>query len=171
MTSKQKNRFLAAGFIILFLVAYQFSFKKTFELGDRINTLMVSKTQLENANERIRVLQQQNIQLNAILESNDVSAERSFEQILFQKLIKLGEEYKVKITSFDRPHEYISEETIIQSYTIEAKGDFRDLMLFSSSLEKQRLGKFSSVHFIKKKNFKTRRNELLCKITLQRLSK
>ncbi|MFD2568592.1 hypothetical protein [Pseudotenacibaculum haliotis] len=171
MNSKQKNRALIFGFIILMLVAYQFSFKKTFELKASIQKLSAEKKLLSNANERIHYLQQHNAHLDSILRSNNVSADRSFEQNLFQKLEKLRKEYKTTIVSFDQPHEYVSEEATMVSYTIEVKGDFRNLMLFASSLEKQRMGKFSSVEFLKKKNYKTRRNELICKIILQKLSK
>ena len=51
------------------------------------------------------------------------------------------------------------------------KGDYRNLILFSSGLEQQRLGKFASVVFEKKLNVKTRRKEIICKILLQRLRK
>ena len=171
MKGRQKNRLLAVGLIILALMAYQFSFKKTLELGTSINKLELDKAQLENANGRIQYLQQQNAYLDSILQLSDMSTEVSFDQILLQKLNKISEDNKVQISSYDQPHIYTLEGGTIQTYTIEVKGDFRNLMLFSSSLEKQRLGKFSSVAFEKKKNFKTRRNQLSCKITLQRLSK
>jgi len=171
MTMKQKNRILLAGIVILFLTAYQFSFKKTFELGDRISQLTTKKIQLENASGKLQFLQQQNVYLDSILRSNNVSANQSFEQNLLQKVTQLKELHKVKILSLDQPHEYNTNGATVQSYTIEVKGDYRNLMLFSSNLEKQRLGTFSSVDFTKKLNVKTRRKELVCKIILQRLSK
>jgi len=171
MKSKQKNRLLAVGLIVLSLIAYWFSFKKTFDLGTSIEQLKLDKAQLENASGRIQYLQQQNAYLDSILQSNDVSVDASFDQTLFQKINKISEENKVQISSYDQPHIYNLEAATIQTYTIEVKGDFRNLMLFSNSLEKQRLGKFSSVTFEKKKNFKTRKDELSCRIILQALSK
>lgn len=171
MNSKQKNRMLVLGFVAILLVAYQFSFKKTFELGTSIQNLSKEKELLSNANERIHYLQQHNTHLDSILQSNNVSADRSFEQNLFQRLEKLRKEHKTTIVSFDQPHEFVSDEATMLSYTIEVKGDFRNLMLFASSLEKQRMGKFSSVEFVKKRNHRKRKNELICKIILQKLSK
>ena len=76
-----------------------------------------------------------------------------------------------EIVSFEKPHTYVADGANLLTFTIEMKGSFRDLMLFSSSLEKQQLGKISSTSFIKKRNYRTRRNELFCTILLQKLSK
>ena len=57
------------------------------------------------------------------------------------------------------------------SYSIEIKGDFRNLMLFTSSLEQLQMGEFAVVLFEKKKNYSTRKDELFCKLILQKLSK
>lgn len=171
MTSKQKNKVLVIGFFALLLVAYQFSFKRTFELSSRIDQLTEDKSLLENASERIGYLQQENSYLDTVLKSNDVSADQSFEQNLFQKISKLRAEHKVEIVSFEKPHEFVTEGSTLLSYTIEVKGGFRELMFFSSSLEKQRLGKFSSVQFLKKRNPKKRKNELIARIVMQKLSK
>jgi hypothetical protein len=171
MSSKQKNRVLFIGLIILFLVAYQFSFKKTFELRASVEKLTADKLQLENAGGKLRSLQQQNRYLDSILDSNNVSADQSFRQNLLQKVDELRDQHKVKIVSLEKPHEFKGNAATTESYTIEVKGDFRNLMLFSSNLEKQRLGKLSSVDFTKKTNYKTRRKELFCRIILQRLTK
>lgn len=171
MTSKQKNRLLLLGLLILIVAAYQFSFKKTFELGGSLEKLTQDKLALDNAGAKLDLLQQQNVYLDSVLESNDVSANQSFQQNLLQKVDGLREKHKVKIVSLDPPHEFKKDGAVIESYLIEVKGGFRNLMLFSSDLEKQRLGKFSSVDFNKKMNYKTRRKELKCSIILQRLSK
>ena len=126
---------------------------------------------MENASGKLGFLQQQNNYLDSVLGSNSISADQSFHQNLLNKVDDLREKYKVKILTLDEPHESKKDGATIESYTIEVKGDFRNLMLFSSSLEQQRLGKFSSVDFKKKMNYKTRRKELTCRIILQRLSK
>jgi hypothetical protein len=140
-------------------------------LKETINRLAADKAQLDNANGRLQFLQQQNSYLDSILKSNDLSANQTFEQNLLQKVNRLREDHKVKLVSLNEPHRYQAEGAVVESYTLEVKGDFRDLMLFSNELEKQRLGKFASVEFEKKKNYRTRRNELTCRIILQRLSK
>ena len=171
MSHKQKNIALIASFLVMLIIAYQFSFKKTFELKNNINKLSKDKALLENAESKIGQLQQENRYFDAVLKSNDISADQSFGQNLFQKVTKLGKTYKLTIVSFEKPHIYKDNEASLLSYVIEVKGDFRDLMLFSNDLEQLRLGKFSSMSFTKKKNYKTRRNELRCKLILQKLSK
>ena len=171
MTGKQKNIILFSGLLILLLAAYQFSVRKTFEMSASIEKLTKDKLTLDNAEVRLNMLQQQNVYLDSILESNQVSADQSFGQNLLQKVDGLREKHKVKLVSLDPPHQIKKDGATIESYLIEVKGDFRNLMLFSSDLEKQRLEKFSSVDFNKKMNYKTRRKELICSMILQRLSK
>ena len=171
MNYKQKNRILLIGLVILLLASYQFSFKKTFELSSELKTLKKDKETLDNAGGKLNLLQQQNRYLDSVLTSKDLLADQSFQQNLLQKVNGLREEHKLKIVSLEEPHEFKKDGGLIQTYVIEVKGDFRNLMLFSSSLEQLRLGTFLSVDFFKKQNYKTRRKELICKIVLQRLSK
>jgi len=171
MTGRQKNSVLLSGFIIMLLIAYQFSFKKTAAIKTNLNKLKNDKALLSNANEQIACLQGKNKYLDSILKSNDVSTNQSFEQNLFQKITRLSKGHKTEIVSFEKPHIYVADGANLLTFTIEMKGSFRDLMLFSSNLEKQQLGKISSTSFIKKKNYRTRRNELFCTTLLQKLSK
>ena len=171
MEYKQKNRILIAGFVVLLFIAYQFSLKKTFELHTSINKLSKDKELLLNAGGRIESMQMENKYLDAVLKSNDVSADKSFEQTLLEKTVQLEKQHQLKLVSFDKPHVYESDETSILSYVIEMKGDFRNLMLFASNLEQQRLGEFVSTSFIKSRNYQIGKNELTCKLIVQRLSK
>lgn len=122
MTIKQKNRIFLGGFTVLVLISYQFSFKKTLALRTSINQLKEDKIQLENAGDNLQTLQQQNVYLNNILRSNNVSATLSYEQNLLQKVTQLKREHRVKILSLDEPHESEMDGTTMQSYTIEVKG-------------------------------------------------
>ena len=171
MEYKQKNRALVIGFVILLFVAYQFSLKKTLELHTSVNKLTKEKALLSNAGERIQSLQLENKGLNSFLESNNVSADQSFEQTLFERMTNLKEQYNLKIVSFNELHKFESDGAMLLSYTIEIKGDCRNLMLFSSSLEQQRLGEFTSMYMQKKRTPGSRRDELVCKLILQKLSK
>lgn len=171
MEAKKKNIGLIVGFLLMLLLSYQFSIKKTFELKDKIEKLSKDKELLSNAEVKINRLQFQNQSLDSVLQSNDVSVDQSFEQNLVQKITKLKKLHKIELISYEKPHSFESEGAKMLSYSIEVKGDFRQLMLFTSALEKQRLGEFSSVGIEKKKNYRTGRNELFCKLVLQRLSK
>lgn len=171
MTNKQKNSALIFGFIAMLFIAYQLSFRKTIEAKTSLNKLIKDRELLANAGERKMQLELENKHLDAILIKNDVSANQSFEQNLFQKITKLSKEFNSEIVSFEKPHSFQAEGANMLSYTIQLKGSFRNLMLLTSNLEKQRLGKFSSTSFVKKKNYRTGRNELATTIILQKLSK
>ncbi len=171
MNGKQKNIALLIGFIVMLFISYQLSFKKTLDLRKTQERLSKELSLLDNANDQMINLQVQNKQLEKVLLSNNVSLNQSFEQALFEKITDLSKKHRLQIVSFDKPHEYESDGANLLSYTIEVQGDFRNLMLFSSELEQMRMGKLASTSFLKKRNYRTQRNELNCKIILQRLSK
>ncbi len=171
MKTKQKNRVLFVGLLLLFLIAYQFAFKKTFDLKRELTKQVTQKEQMLVSQEKLQIRHQENRYLDSILSSNDLSVDLSFEQTLLDKIDRLRKEHKVRLRSINEPHYFLADGATIESYTIELTGDFRNLMLFSSDLEKLRLGSFSSVDFSKKKNMKTRKQEIICQILLQRLGK
>ena len=170
MNPKRKNRLLLAGIILLLIAAYQFAFKKTFELRSELNELTQQQQELTLNKSKLALYSQENKYLDSILSLNNLSVDRSFEQNLLLKIDELRAKHKVKVISIDEPHQFVTDGATIQSYSLEFTGDFRNLMLFSSELEKLRLGIFTSVDFSKKKNYKTRRLELICTIILQRIS-
>ena len=171
MSGRRKNTLLFLGLLVLLILAYQFSFKKTFELAGEIRTLSKQKLELDNAISKLDLLEQENKYLDSVLTQNDLKANQSFGQNLLEKVNALKEKYNLQIVSIIEPHKFEKDGTTIETYVIEVKGDFRDLMLFSSSLEQLRLGTFVSVDFNKKQNYKTRRKQLVTKIVLQRLTK
>lgn len=171
MTGKQKNRALLGGILLLLFVAYQFAFKQTIALGYELSSLSKKKENALLIQDTIQLLNQENMYLDSILRSVNLSADRSFEQLFLEKIDALRDKYKVKLLSIEEPHYYRTEEATIETFQLELTGSFRNLMLFSSALEKSRLGTFSSVDFSKKKNLRTRKTEIICTIILQRLSK
>jgi hypothetical protein len=171
MNSKQKNIALIIGFVLMLLISYRFSFSKTIEAKGRVEKLAKDKALLENAEANIRSLQMEEKYLDSILQSNDLSIENTFQQTLLIKITQFTNQHNLKLISSNEPHSFISEGTKLLTYEIEAQGSFRDLMLFSNYIEQQRLAKLASLTFLKKKNYRTRRDYLRCKIVLQRFSK
>jgi hypothetical protein len=171
MTIRQKNTSLVVGFCSLLLAAYQFSFKKTLEVNKNLKQLTIAQKLLSNATARSTYLQQENRYLDSILALSNISINESFEHYFIEKITGLKELYKVALISYEKPHAFKFDGTTVLSYCLEIKGDFRNLMLFASSLEQLQIGEFTVVSFEKKKNYSTRKEELFCTLILQKLSK
>jgi hypothetical protein len=171
MTIKQKNIGLVVGFCSVFFAAYQFSFKKTLEVKNNLKKLTIEQELLSNATARSIYLQQENRYLDSILTSSNLSVNESFEHYFIKKITDLKELFNVVLISYEKPHIYELEGANMLNYCLEIKGEFRNLMLFASRLEQLQMGEFVVVSFEKKKNYSTRKDELFCKLILQKLSK
>ena len=171
MTIKQKNIGLIVGFCGILFIAYQFSFKKTLEVNNNLKQLTIEQNLFSNAITRSNYLQQENTYLDSILTVSNISVNESFEHYFIEKITDLKELYKVALISYEKPHTFKFDGATMLSYSIEIKGEFRNLMLFTSSLEQLQMGEFAVVLFEKKKNYSTRKDELFCKLILQKLSK
>ena len=88
------------GFLILLLISYQFSIKKTVDLKDSVTVLNKEKELLSNASQRIFNLQQENKYLDSILQKKEISIENSFQQTLLQKLNSFQQTVPLEIISF-----------------------------------------------------------------------
>lgn len=170
MTDKQKNIGLIVGFILLLLISYQFSIRKTLDLKNRASVLTKEKELLSNASQRIFNLQQENRYLDSILQKKEISIENSFQQTLLQKINAYQKDVKVDIISFDEPHIFIRENTVLKTYSFEIKGNFSELLKLMNFLERQQLGKSISVNFEKKKNYRRNREELIGQFIIQNLT-
>jgi len=171
MNSKQRNIALVVGFVVMLLISYRFAIKKTFDLGVKIEKLGKDKALLDNAEAQIQGLKMEEQYLDSILQSNDLSIENTFQQTLLIKVTQFTEKHKLKLISSNEPHSFVADGANLLTYEVEVKGSFRNLMLFANDMEQQRLAKVSSLQFIKKRNYRTRRNYLVCKLLLQRFSK
>ncbi|PQJ76535.1 hypothetical protein [Polaribacter glomeratus] len=169
MTDQQKNIGLVAGFLILLLISYQFSIKKTLELKDSASELKKEKEMLSNASQRIFDLQQENKYLDSILQKKEISIENSFQQTLLQKLNSFQKIVPVEIISFNEPHTFEENNTILKTYSFEIKGEFSSLIKLMNTLERQQLGKLISVDFEKKRNYRKNKEELIGNFYLQKL--
>ena len=171
MNSKQKNIALIVGFVIMLLISYRFAFKRTIDLGVKIEKLEKDKALLDNAEAKIHSLKKEGFYLDSILQSNDLSIENTFQQTLLLKTTQFKDKHHLKLIASNEPHSFQSEGANLLTYEVEVQGSFRNIMLFSNEMEQQRLAKLTSITLTKKKNYRTRRDYLVYKLILQRFSK
>lgn len=169
MSNQQKNIGLLIGFLASILIAYNFSIKKTLEFKKQHSNLLKEKYLVDNAAAKIQYLQQKNKSLDAFLTSKNVSIETSFQQMLLKKITKFSKGKNLDIIAFNQPHKIKSNQTAIETYFFELKGDYVSLLKLINHLEHEQLGQLISVNFEKKKNYKTNRYYLTTTILLQKM--
>ncbi|QTE21142.1 hypothetical protein [Polaribacter cellanae] len=170
MNSKQKNIFLIGSFILLSIISYVFSIQKTLDLKTRLTNLQKDEELLSNASQKILDLQQQNSYFDSILKQNDLSIENSFQQTLLRKLNSFSVQNPIEIIAFNEPHTIKENTADLKTYVFEVKADFISLLKLTNSLERQQLGKLVSVNIEKKKNYRSRKEELIGKFFMQKLT-
>ncbi|MDG2194263.1 MAG: hypothetical protein P8K77_05320 [Polaribacter sp.] len=166
---KLKNKLLVAGCVAMLFVVYQFAIQKTIDSKKVLRELTAEKELLHNAADRIAVLQQQNVHLDSLLNSYDISINSSFQQVLLQKITRFAKKKKLQVIAFNEPHQFASNGTKISTYSFEVKGNFIPLLQLVQFLEQQQLGALISIHFEKKKNYSANRTYLTCKLLLQKV--
>ncbi|MBL4568343.1 MAG: hypothetical protein JKY69_01295 [Flavobacteriaceae bacterium] len=169
MNYKHKNRLLVIGFIVMLVVAYKLAIQKTVESKSMLLSMTNEKELLRNASNSMSLLKQQDIYLDSLLKSYDISSNSSFQQVLLQKITRFSKENKLQIIAFNEPHTFVSNGTKLSTYAVEVKGYFIPLLQLVQFLEQQQLGELVSIHFEKKKNYRINRNFLTCKLLLQKV--
>lgn len=169
MTDKQKNIALVFGFLLLLIISYLFAFKRTLELKNTLQSFKTEKELLSNANQRIFKLQQENKYLDSILVQKNISISNSFQQTLLSRLNDFSKKQSIEIISFNEPHIYSENGSVLKTYSFEVKAGFNDLLKIMNTFEKQQLGAFISVNFEKKKNYRKNTDELIGTFFIQKM--
>lgn len=168
-SSKTNLILLALGFVVVLLISYPLTVKKTVELKDDYKKKRQRLESVKNADKLINTLLQENKFLDSILKVNDLQVNASFQQLLLNKITKyIQENSGVKLTSLSSPHKFESKQ-IKETYIIEVQGGFSALLTFLHYLENQRLGEVTSITYIKNKNYRKNTFELSLKIYLQKV--
>ncbi len=171
MSLKQKNIVLLIGFVLLLWLTYQFSIAKIFEAKNEYNTLLNQKELLSNVPEQINYLKQQNEYFDTILEKNKISIESSFQNNLLQFINNYATDNQLKLVAFNEPHQFVENDAILKTYSFTVKGNYASILKLIHKIEQRgNFGKLISINFEKKKNYKTDKVNLECKIYLQKIN-
>jgi hypothetical protein len=164
MTYKQKNQGLLLGAVLLLLVAYWFSFRKTIQAYRQNKTLTQKSEQIQSANFTIQQLEQQ-------LSKTKIHQETPFNQaVLFEKVSHFCESNQLNILTFDEPKIVQTDDYEVTTNYMEIEGGFKSMTELVYELEqKLRLGRMASVHYELDFDRKTKQFFLIGKIYLQNI--
>lgn len=167
MNSKRKNRLLIAGFALLLLICYQFAIKNTLEEKNRYNQLKKEEILFQNIPKQLLTLNKKKEYYDSLLAKYQIG-ETSLQNSLLKNINKNAKELNLKVIDFNEPHITVKNDLQVSTYSITIEGTFNNITQLIYRLEqKTRFGELVNVHFIKHKNYRTRKNYLQATIMLQ----
>lgn len=170
MDAKKKNIGLLIGFIILLVIAYNFSISKTLESRKQHLALKEQKESLNEIPNQIDYLKQQNKYYDEVLKKNQISTKSSFQNNLLKIVNSFAIKNNLKITGFKEPHVLRQNDAVTKTYNFSVKGNYTSILKLLYSIEQfGNYGKIISVDFQKKKNYKSNKVYLECDVFLQRV--
>lgn len=172
MKQKNKNISYIIGFLLLILIAYQFSFSKTIKAKHTYLELVESNELFSSIMQNKNLLQQQVSYYDSLLIKYQISSESSFQNNLLNTLADYAQQNQLKIINFQDPHRFLINENAIQeTYRFTFESNFNSIIKLIYSLEQDhKFGKIISVEFDKKKNYKSNKEYLHCTLYLQKIT-
>jgi len=170
MTQKNKNIVLVVGLLLVLFIAFRYGFSKTFTISKEVTNLQNQKEAYQSAPAQLAALANKEKQLNEILRSNNVEG-NSLQSNILKVLNKLSEDASFMIIAFEEPHVYLDETSkkTTTTYNFTLQGEYKSLINVVYTLEQQySFGNMINVAFEKKKNFRTGKHFLQCRMLLQR---
>lgn len=170
MSYKKKNILLAISVGVLLLFIYVFNISETFEYMGQYKELLKEKEKIDNSTVEVRMLRNQSAALDSILKKENISINNSFQQIVLKKINDFKETNAIELTEFSNMISIKDNGIEAQLYPITVQGNFNELLSFLNYMEQQGLGEIKNYSFLKKKNYRTRKEYLQLKLYLKKIN-
>lgn len=172
MSAIKKNSFLIVGLVLLFILAYKFSFSKTIERRSQYNLLVEQTGQKVASDKNSHYLRKQNSYYDSVLVKHQIFSKTTFHNKLLITLNEICKINALKLLKFEKPIVLeVNNSALQETYQFSVQGSYTDIISLIFELEQElKMGKLVSVSFEKKKNFKRSKELLECKIYLQKFS-
>lgn len=170
MNYKKKNKILLAGSILLLIFIYKFSITNTLNYKKKCWELMIERELIDNSALKLNNLKRQSIYLDSVLQKENISVNNSFQQILLKRVNDFKKEKTIELVEFSNTLNVKDNGIKTQLYPITLKGNFNELLSFLNHIEQQGLGEIKNFKFIKKKNYKTRKEYLQLELYLKKIT-
>ncbi|CAM1355525.1 hypothetical protein [Tenacibaculum ascidiaceicola] len=160
---------LLFSFIALLSFIYVFSISKTLGYKKKLIKLQQEREIIDNSTIELKLLKEKSIYLDSILKQENISVTNSFQQIILKKINEFKKENKIELIEFSSSINVLDSNTNIQLYPLIIKGNFNELLSFLNYIEQQGLGEIKNINFLKKKDYKTRKNFLILKLYIKKI--
>ncbi len=167
MSNKAKNIVLIIGFLLSLLICYKYAISNTIDYKNRYVNLKQQEQLFINTPKQLSILKQKKKHFDSILSKHQLDG-TSIQNNLLKTINSFVQTNSIKVTSFIEPHIVFKNDLTIKTYIFTLEGSYNSIIKLIHQLEQQtKYGEIISLHFEKKKNFKTGRNYLQAKVLLK----
>lgn len=170
MTFNRKNKILLLGFGVALYLCYSFAISNTITYYKDLKSkeeIIENSIQLPTLIPQLKFKEKQ---LDKYLNAHEIKTKASFQNELLKQLTLYTNQNHVKITDFKAPHQSTNKTNYTTtSYIFSLEGTFSNCLKTINTLEnKPELGVVKHLHFVKKKNYKTNKEELYVEVIIQK---
>lgn len=167
MTPRNKNILLVLGFLVCLLIAYNYSFSKTFSLKRQIEQLKEQSINSGNISSLNAQLMIRNRYADSILNHHNVSSS-SVHNSLLEFLNVRTDDGSLKILEFDPAHIIVADQEKLVFFRFIMEGPYVEAEKLLFDLEQAHFyGETYHVNFKKKRVYRIRKNILECTVILR----
>lgn len=167
LTYKKKVLYLLAGFVVLLILSYALSIRRTIALGEICNRLEQQKESLQNAPAKIRKINQELANINAII-GKDMHVDMDVQSAILEKTGQFCQKQKLTFKRFPKTHYYNEKDYLVMTNKLVMEGEFIKILKLIYLFEQEfQLGKIISVQFEKERDRKTKRMRLYGSLLIQ----
>lgn len=157
MKQKTKNIYLICSFVLLIVLAYQFSFSNTISAKKDYDSLKRETMAFDNMPMQLAVLKQKEKYYDSLLTIYQLK-DNSIQNSLLKTINSYAEAKDIKISNFIEPHQIQQGDSKINTYKFTLEGDYNAIITLIHQLEQNtKFGEVINLNFEKKKNYKTGR--------------
>ncbi len=167
LTYKKKVMYLFAGFVILLILSYSLSIRRTVKLGEICTNLEEQKESLQNAPSKIQKIGNELNNINAMI-GKDMHVDMDVQSAILEKTGHYCQHQRLTLKSFPKTHYYKDKDYLVMTNKLVVEGEFiKILKLIYKFEQKFQLGKIISVQFEKERDRKTKRMKLYGSLFIQ----
>jgi len=161
---------LVLGFVLALLICYKFAISNTIEQKRQYKLLSQEALLYKNAPRQLSLLRKKEVYYDSLLREYQLDGS-SIQNNLLKTINMFAEENGLKVVNFLEPHVIEKNDLWIKTYEFVLEGDYNSINQLIYKLEQQtKFGEVISLHFEKKKNFRTGKHYLQARILLKSFS-
>ena len=170
-TYKQKLIIFPILTLLLGIIIYKYTIKKTLDLKTQIQVLDKNISLLDNATFKINALKKNIKEINNSLGNYSLSETHTHKRV-FSHINNYCIKHGLTIKRFPEIHKFNAHNYRTHTNEIEIKGNFKGLLKLQYQIENNfNIGKLSSVQYIKTKDNKTNTYSLTANFIIQNFTK
>ena len=167
MSNRSKNILLIIGFVLTLILCYTLAISKTIEQKQTYNTLKTQEELFKNAPKQLSLLSQKQRYYDSLLTKYQLNGS-SIQNNLLSQITAFSEDHQLKVISYLEPHILVKNELTMRTYEFVIEGEYNSINQLIYQLEQHsKFGDIISLHFERKKNFRTGRYYLQARVLLQ----